>query len=76
VIPGEPQSSHNTHGGEGACRIYEVGRRRPAEDDSDQEDAPDDYDHDESDGDVCVGVALGPGLSSRMKSNAAKLIFF
>lgn len=58
-----------------SARIYEIGRRRPTEDDSDPDDAEseeEDEDEDEDD-DAVVDPLLGPGLGGESESDADDL---
>ncbi|OWM77237.1 hypothetical protein CDL15_Pgr028874 [Punica granatum] len=58
-----------------SARVYEVGRRRPTDDDSDPDDAEeseDDEDEDDEDGDV--DPILGPGLDGDSDSDPDSLI--
>lgn len=58
-----------------AARIYEIGRRRPTDDDSDPDDAEEsEDDEDEDDEGADVDSLLGPGLRGDSDSNPDSLI--
>ena len=55
-----------------SARVYEIGRRRPTDDDSDPDDAESDEDEDEDD-DADVDPILGPDLNGDGESDADEM---
>lgn len=53
-----------------SARVYEIGRRRPTDDDSDPDDAESDEDEDDDDDDGDIDPILGPDLNGDGESDA------
>ena len=60
---------------DGLCRLYEVGRRRPSEADSDNDDMGDDLD-DDSDGQVRVCDNCSPSISDCLLERGIEISSF